>query len=299
MPAITCLFVQRFCNTRPAQRSARQSRLPGVALTLDFDRPDCGNGSLSPGGLGVGGSSAVDCVDAVQCEQTRVPQAVHHDPVPPQYHHHVELDTYPLFRRDDIRPILPTSARRVLDVGCGPGGLGLVLRDLYPTAYLVGVEPEPTHAVQARDIFDEVHEGYFPDDLPAGLTPFDLVTLSDVVEHVSDPWAMLRAVVPLLAPGGVVAAAIPNVRHFSISLPLVLRGRWTYTYEGITARTHLRFFARETVEELFASTGYAVERIEMLNGPWDGNPRWRRWKRPTRPAHDLLCQHYGVVSRPR
>ncbi len=109
---------------------------------------------------------------------------------------------------------------------------------------------------------------------------------------------MLRAVVLLLAPGGVVAAAIPNVRHFTVSLPLVLRGRWTYTYEGITARTQLRFFTRETVEELFASTGYVVDRVEMLNGPWDGNPRWRRWKRPTRLAHNLLCQHYGVVAAP-
>jgi len=224
---------------------------------------------------------------------------VDHDTALPSTHHRVELDTYAVSRRDDVRPILPTSARRVLDVGCGPGGLGLVLRDLYPTAHLAGVEPEPTHAALARDIFDEVHEGYFPDDLPAGLTPFDLVTLSDVVEHVSDPWAMLRAVGPLLAPGGVVAAAIPNVRHFTVSLPLVLRGRWTYTDEGITARTHLRFFTRETVKELFTSTGYVVERVEMLNGPWDGNPRWRRWKRPTRPAHDLLCQHYGVVTRPR
>jgi hypothetical protein len=64
---------------------------------------------------------------------------------------------------------------------------------------------------------------------------------------------------PFLADGGAVVASIPNVAHGSVRLAL-LDGEFRYRPTGLLDSTHLRFFTRETVDELFEGTGYAVVR---------------------------------------
>lgn len=86
---------------------------------------------------------------------------------------------------------------------------------------------------------------------------FDVVIFGDVLEHLLDPAEVLRKTAPILAPGGCVAASIPNVAHSSIRLSL-LRGDFRYTEVGLLDRTHIRFFTRETIAELFEQAGYTV-----------------------------------------
>ena len=64
-------------------------------------------------------------------------------------------------------------------------------------------------------------------------------------------WAVLRAAVRYLEPEGVVIASIPNVGHLDTICNLVFRGLWPYRERGIHDRTHLRFFARGNIDELF------------------------------------------------
>jgi Glycosyl transferases group 1 len=64
--------------------------------------------------------------------------------------------------------------------------------------------------------------------------------------------------------GGQVLACIPNVQHYSVIVNL-LRGKWEYQDEGLLDRTHLRFFALESMRELFARAGLKV---------FDIQPRW-------------------------
>jgi len=78
----------------------------------------------------------------------------------------MDLPTYLLNPRAEVRGLLPARAETVLDIGCGPGGFGITLRAQYPLARLVGVEPEPSQARSARQHFDVVHEGFFPRRCP-------------------------------------------------------------------------------------------------------------------------------------
>jgi 2-polyprenyl-3-methyl-5-hydroxy-6-metoxy-1,4-benzoquinol methylase len=55
---------------------------------------------------------------------------------------------------------------------------------------------------------------------------FDLVVFLDVLEHLVHPWSALRHASSLLRPRGVVVASIPNVRHVSVTFPLLTRGLW-------------------------------------------------------------------------
>lgn len=208
--------------------------------------------------------------------------------------------------RLDVLPHLPSGVASVLDIGCGRGGFGATLRERYgPKARLVGVEAVPEQAERARSggAFDEVLDGYFPEVLGDRPERFDLVTFNDVLEHIVDPWAVLRRCHDVLTPSGRVLAAIPNIAYAPAVWGLV-RGRWEYTDDGILDRTHVRFFTRASMVELFESTGFVVERCAGANSirrVWDTDPvAPRRWAKRVveRGLGDHRWLHFVVVARP-
>jgi 2-polyprenyl-3-methyl-5-hydroxy-6-metoxy-1,4-benzoquinol methylase len=95
---------------------------------------------------------------------------------------------------------------------------------------------------------------------------FDCIVMNDVLEHLVDPWAALRQLRPLLSPAGVVIASIPNVRYFTVFKEYLLEGQWKYQRDGVMDRTHLRFFTRKSMVDLFQDSGYAMQSIVGING---------------------------------
>jgi len=163
------------------------------------------------------------------------------------------------WERTEVVPFVPSAARSVLDVGCSFGAFGMSLKRDRPGIEVWGVEPNRGAASVAENRLDVVVNGSFPQDVPD--RQFDCVVFNDVLEHLDDPWSALRRARRYLTPGGRLVASIPNVRHFSVLVPLLTQGRWTYRDTGILDRTHLRFFTRSTMIELFESTGWCVESI--------------------------------------
>ena len=102
---------------------------------------------------------------------------------------------------------------RVLDIGCGTGFLLERLAERGFSGVGVDLSPESVEIAQAR-----LHELGVADRLEARAGsayappdgPFDLVTITDVLEHLEDPRACLRAARDRLAPGGVVVVSTPN-----------------------------------------------------------------------------------------
>lgn len=86
---------------------------------------------------------------------------------------------------------------------------------------------------------------------------FDVVIYGDVLEHLVDPGRVLAETARILKPGGQVLASIPNVAHGSVRLSL-LAGQFRYTDTGILDNTHLRFFTKETMKEMFQDAGYRI-----------------------------------------
>lgn len=145
--------------------------------------------------------------------------------------------------------------QRVLDIGCAGGGLGRMLKRR--GCRVAGVELDPAAGQAAGHVLDEILVGDVGDlDLVKhfGRESFDVVVLGDVLEHVADPGAVLRKVRPLLAPSGSVVASIPNVAHGSVRLAL-LQGRFDYRPLGLLDATHVRFFTRGSVYQLFREAG--------------------------------------------
>lgn len=193
--------------------------------------------------------------------------------------------------RPDVRRHVQGTGLRVLDVGCNDGALLDALRNDGQTVMTAGLEIDP---VAARHAAQNGHEVHILDveraALPFEAGSFDYVICADVLEHLVDPWATLPRLVSLLGSDGRLIVSTPNVRHWTVVLPLLLRGRWRYTETGLLDRTHLRFFTRETTLELIRGAGVRILRVvAMVHGP-RGRQLWRLGLR------DLAAFQYVVVA---
>jgi 2-polyprenyl-3-methyl-5-hydroxy-6-metoxy-1,4-benzoquinol methylase len=207
---------------------------------------------------------------------------------------------YPDVPRSEMVDFVPRTARRVLDVGCGSGGFGAALKQRIPGVVVWGIEANDEAARVAAGRLDRVAAGQFPSALRADAS-FDVVAFLDVLEHLGDPEAAVRDAKPYLSKGGVVIASLPNVGHYTVVVPLAVNGRWDYKDLGILDRTHLRFFTRATMVDLFESAGYVVERIEPISSQWPGrrSATWIALKLSGRPRRERMTTiQYGVVARP-
>ncbi len=106
---------------------------------------------------------------------------------------------------------------RVLDVGCGRGGL--VEQLAHPLAQMVGVDPDWLSLKEHR--LDMPRAAAISHALPFAPHSFDLVFASWVLEHLARPQADLAEMARVLKPGGVFVFITPNRRH-----PLVGMNRW-------------------------------------------------------------------------
>jgi 2-polyprenyl-3-methyl-5-hydroxy-6-metoxy-1,4-benzoquinol methylase len=170
-----------------------------------------------------------------------------------------ELDTYVREVSSFRVPILervPHGAT-VLDVGAWTGAHGDWLAERRG-ATVDGVELRADAAAEARN-YREMHVGSIEDPSLRDRigTGYGAVLFLDVLEHLADPGAVLRAAHGWLAPGGVVLCSIPNVAHWRVRLGL-LRGRFDYEDSGLLDRTHLRWYTRRTARELVSDAGYEI-----------------------------------------
>ena len=154
--------------------------------------------------------------------------------------------------RTEIAAWLPECCPRVLELGCGAGATLGWLKQTGRASEAVGIEVAESAALAAGAHADQVWRlDIERDPWPALGPPFDCVLCLDVLEHLVNPWGVLdRLVRDQLAVGGTLLVSLPNVRHYSVLLPLVFGGRWDYAEAGLLDRTHLRFFTSRSASVL-------------------------------------------------
>lgn len=157
--------------------------------------------------------------------------------------------------RPDLARLVPSSAMSILDVGCGAGRLGELLKNADARRRVYGIEYHQEAAAAASKILDRVFTEdvqHMPPPLPSG--SLDCMIFADVLEHLVDPLSVLRRFLPMLKPSGIVLCSIPNIRHYTAILRLVTRG-WVYEDFGLFDRTHLRFYSRRSMHALLLDAG--------------------------------------------
>lgn len=163
------------------------------------------------------------------------------------------------------------NPRRVLELGCAAGQTLAYFKQRGAT-YVAGIEisPDVAEIARQRPEVDEVLLGNVEQiELAYPAESFDLIIAGHVLEHLVDPWTVLKRLYSLLKPGGQLIGALPNIRYHSVILPLLFKGKWQYEQTGIMDWTHLRFFSHSTIADLLRSTGFQVDAIV----PESGGPR--------------------------
>jgi O-antigen biosynthesis protein len=148
--------------------------------------------------------------------------------------------------------------KNVLDVGCSTGYLAEVL--VQRGCRVTGIEIDPKAARRAEEHCERVIVGDVESlDLGKELDEgsFDVIIFGDVLEHLKDPLQALRRLKSSLGPRGYVVASIPNIAHGSVRLAL-MQGKFRYHSVGLLDSTHLRFFTRESLEQLFKDAGFLI-----------------------------------------
>ena len=158
---------------------------------------------------------------------------------------------------------------RVLEIGCSEGYFGAALKADGHEVW--GIETNSVAADSAETVLDRV----FRDSIEAFLLAqefiderFDAIIFGDVLEHLLDPRRVLSAVTDRLTNRGVIIASVPNVAHERVRM-MLLEGRWEYSATGIMDNTHLHFFTRDTLIDLFSRAGLCVQRFSAIT--LDGN----------------------------
>jgi O-antigen biosynthesis protein len=161
-------------------------------------------------------------------------------------------------QRPELVALLPQSLGRVLDVGCGAGGVGRAIRER--ATYLVGIELDEQAATLARDAYDEVLVGDVEELLLELDPPFDTILAYDVLEHLSRPEAVLSRLRAVAVAGALLHVSVPNARHFTLVRDLVVHGTFGYTETGHRDSTHVRWLTRADLVALLERAGWQVER---------------------------------------
>jgi SAM-dependent methyltransferase len=145
---------------------------------------------------------------------------------------------------------------RLLDVGCGAGGL---LEAAQKQGWLAqGLDVSSHAAKHVRELGFEVFEG----ELQAAKFPsayFDVVTAAELLEHVFDPRALVREVARILRPGGLFWTTTPHARGLSGRL-LGLKWRCIWPPE------HLQLFSIRGLTTLLLDAGFRKIHIDTTGG---------------------------------
>jgi methionine biosynthesis protein MetW len=158
--------------------------------------------------------------------------------------------------RIDLAIRVVEKGKRLLDLGCADGILAQQLHERFAEAH--GADISETALSIARQRGIETHRVNVDEEpLPFADGFFDAITCLDLVEHVFEPRVLLREMARVLAPGGSVYIAFPNIRYI-IRIKELIAGRFPktsgdveYSYDG----GHLHYYTPEDMRRLLEEQG--------------------------------------------
>ncbi len=199
---------------------------------------------------------------------------------------------------------LVASGSKVLEVGAGPGSITRHLSGM-KNCDVVALEVDQTALLKLRPHARRVVSADLNDaawiDMLAGETDFDFVIAADVLEHVYQPLAVLKAMKGFLRPGGSVILSLPHVGHSGVASCLYDQD-FDYRDWGLLDRTHIRFFGIKNMTRLYADAGLAIAEAQFVVRRPDETEFAERWSRMPDDLRRVLTGNpfgnvYQVVSR--
>jgi 2-polyprenyl-3-methyl-5-hydroxy-6-metoxy-1,4-benzoquinol methylase len=204
---------------------------------------------------------------------------------------------YYFHTRVDLIRLIPPQVKKILEVGCAGGMTGMALREKQFDE-IVGIEMNEEVAKSGKCYYDQLIIGDVEKiHLPFEKEHFDCILYGDVLEHLINPWQVLKDHQAFLKKRGAIICSIPNVRNYQILKNLIFRGRWEYTEDGILDRGHLRFFTLDSIQEMLKEAGFEIEGLIKRSS----GARWVKWIHRLLGSKliEFLVRQYIIVAKKR
>jgi SAM-dependent methyltransferase len=209
--------------------------------------------------------------------------------MPVAYRLHTQYKDAEDFKRLDfivssIRKKCPAAAR-ILDIGCGNGNISRALGSLGYRVVGVDIDPESVEKAKQQNTFPNVRYEISDAQEYISTGSFDAVVCSEVLEHLTDPEALVKTISQILEPGGLFIATVPNgygPRESFITKPaqwLIRNGcekplikiKKSMGYGDGTLQssnadlTHVRFFTKKGLFRLVQNEGFRLEQFRKAD----------------------------------
>lgn len=162
-----------------------------------------------------------------------------------------------VYSPNNIIPRLIDANSIILDVGCGPGILGKVLKKQKKDFICDGVDIDKSFLKQAKKYYRNLYCFDLDQDFSFGRAKYDYIVFGDILEHLKRPDLVLKKFKKYLKKDGKVIISLPNIARLENRLNLLL-GKFNYQECGIMHRDHLRFFTLKTGKELIEEANFEV-----------------------------------------
>jgi len=149
-----------------------------------------------------------------------------------------------------VSPLRDGAGHKLLDIGTGAGYLLEAAADLGFDCW--GVEPGSV-ALTTEEKFPgkifrgQLHQAIYPDNF------FDVVCLTDVLEHISEPHELMQEIHRILKPDGILLLTTPNTG----SITKRLAGKKWFQYKN----EHVMYYAKRPLKALLEKEGFEIERL--------------------------------------
>lgn len=169
--------------------------------------------------------------------------------------------------REDILQFIPKDSNKILDIGCGAGKLIEKLQSLGNECYGIEQSKDAYEVAiyrlgNANKIINKRIEDAI-DDIPNNY--FDVILFLDVLEHMIEPWEILKQIKIKLNNSGIIICSIPNIRYFHNLYDLVIKKEFEYKEYGVMDKTHLRFFTYKSMQKMFEQAGLKISDFVGIN----------------------------------
>lgn len=202
--------------------------------------------------------------------------------------------------RKDLLDLIPQKCKNgtLLEVGAGKANTLIYAKNHHYASRVYGIDIcalENTY--QSDAAIDQFIIGNIEEtELKFKQNFFDIILCGDVLEHLIDPWSVIDKLKYFLSEEGVIIASIPNIREWTTIKKILFEGNFQYEAVGILDKTHLRFFCKKNIENLFISNGMTIEHITS-NINYTGYKRKLLNNLSFKIFEEFLTTQYYVVAK--
>lgn len=151
--------------------------------------------------------------------------------------------------RHDLLNLIPLEKRggKLLEIGAGSGDTLIYAKENDYAKEVVGIELNKLeNSNQNSNKIDKFIIGDIEKlNLKEIGNNFDIIICGDVLEHLVNPYEVVKKLKNILKSFGILIASIPNFCHYSVIYKIFFKKNFEYVNEGILDKIHLRFFCKK------------------------------------------------------